>query len=89
LQIRIKVGNQANAETYYFDNIKVCPDNCGSVPLTLNPLKPKPLPQEEEEEELTIMAYYTYTLQRVEKPTTTGVYIVVYSDYSRGKIFVK
>jgi hypothetical protein len=31
LQIRILVGNQANDENYYFDDIYVCPDNCTTV----------------------------------------------------------
>lgn len=31
LQIRILVGNQANDENYYFDDIYVCSDNCSTV----------------------------------------------------------
>lgn len=88
LQIRISVGNQANTETYYFDNIRVCPDNCGSVPLPLKPNKPKQVEMDTTTEKV-IKQYYTYTLQRVDNPTQTGVYIVVYTDYTRGKIFIK
>jgi hypothetical protein len=89
LQIRVLVGNQANTETYYFDDIKVCPDNCGNTPLTLPP------PKQTVEKEDTIVVktpieYYTYDLRYLGKeiPTTTGVYIVVYDDYTRGKIFI-
>jgi hypothetical protein len=88
LQIRIMVGNQANSETYYFDNIKVCPDNCG-VPLTLNPyLQPKVEPEPEDTIPKKIIKYWTLDGRETIHIQKGVLYIVTYDDYSRGKILL-
>jgi hypothetical protein len=85
LQIRIKVGNQANSETYYFDNIKVCPDNCG-VSLKLPSDNPKKTLSKDVELSRELLGVFDLTGQSLGvnslEGLKSGIYILKYKVIS-------